>query len=72
MSSHNRISLEIIICSHCDGKGVITQEEMTCYHKREYRSWNEICKHCDGSGRLKKKVETITTIEPYKTPEIDK
>ena len=62
---------EIIICDNCKGKGVVAQEELTCYHKGEYDYWTEECPECKGSGLLQKTVVTETLIKPYTplTPE---
>ena len=55
----------VILCDNCNGKGVIAQEELTCYHKGEYDYWTEECPRCKGSGLLQKKVVTETTITPH-------
>lgn len=59
---------EIIICTNCDGKGILTRRVMTNYHKGEYDLHHFECYKCSGSGRLNL---TITkTLEPFiPTPE---
>ncbi len=51
-------TVEIVICTSCNGTGKIFTDVLVDYHKREYDTHVEECKHCNGSGRLKK----VTTV----------
>lgn len=44
--------VNIIVCKHCKGKGVIEREERIDYHKGDYNKWTEECSICNGSGLL--------------------
>lgn len=61
---------KIVICSECEGSGIIECSELTDYHKRIYDVWDEKCETCKGSGRLIKNIK-ITT-KPYKPAKIRK
>ena len=66
MSMGNKLMaiVNIIVCKHCKGKGVIEREERIDHHKGDYNKWTEECSICNGSGLLKE--TSIITIEPYK------
>jgi len=57
------VSIKIIICKKCNGKGTVEQRELVDYHKGEYNTWDEECSMCKGSGRMKK-TKSIK-VEPY-------
>ena len=58
------MSIKIIICKRCDGKGTVEYKTLVDHHKGDYDYTTEKCDLCKGSGRLKK--TKTTTIEPYK------
>ena len=51
--------VEIILCTSCNGKGTLTRDVLTDYHKREYVTHVTDCMNCNGTGRLKK-ITTVT------------
>ena len=54
----------IIICSKCEGAGIVHCKELIDYHNGLYDQWTEKCPKCKGSGRLLEK--TIVKVVPYK------
>jgi hypothetical protein len=60
-------TIDIISCSHCQGKGISERDALTDYHRDEYVYWNEFCSACDGEGRLIKTRYSFR-IE-FKTPD---
>lgn len=58
---------KIVTCINCKGIGSIEQEELTDYHKCEYKTWYEKCPECKGSGRLFE----IISYKPFKRPKLD-
>jgi len=60
----------ILICTTCEGAGVVHNEVLTDHHRGEYDSTDEICRTCKGSGRRIKTVTTETIIKPYDNPEV--
>jgi len=63
---------QIILCTKCEGEGVIHQSELTDYHNGHYDHWTETCKKCKGSGRLLKTILTQCHEESFKTPKLEK
>jgi hypothetical protein len=59
--------VDIIVCSHCQGKGISEKSEVTDYYRDNYTCWNEFCGQCDGEGRLLKTKYSFR-IE-FKTPD---
>ena len=56
-------TIEVVLCSMCKGEGVICNDELVDYHKRDYVTHVLECKICKGSGRLKR--ITTVTYEPH-------
>lgn len=61
---------EIILCAACKGVGWEELNEVTDYHKRDYRYWWVECRRCEGSGRIIKTTTTKVEVTPHpgKTP----
>jgi hypothetical protein len=57
----------IVVCSHCQGKGISERDAMTDYRRDEYVYWNEYCSACDGEGRLIKTKYMFRIM--FKTPD---
>lgn len=63
------MSKELVMCSNCNGAGVTSHSELTCYHKGEYDEWHEDCSRCDGTGMMWKITEI--RYEKYVKPKVD-
>ena len=57
------MSIEIIVCTSCQGTGVTTWEVCVNYHKRDYDTHSKTCKGCNGTG-LQKRITTVSH-EPH-------
>ena len=53
------------ICPACKGRGYVTEEHLTDYHKGEYEITKRTCKRCNGSGLVKVATITERREEPY-------
>lgn len=58
------VTVEVILCSSCKGKGYNLTDVLVDYHKREYETHRSDCIYCKGSGRMWKK--TTVTYEAFK------
>lgn len=56
----------VCVCEGCKGEGITRHDELSDYHRREYRVWHETCRRCGGSGRVV--IETVTYERPYEPP----
>lgn len=59
-----RQTKEIVSCSHCKGTGWTSREELSDYHRGEYRDVHEECTFCKGEGRLTR-THDVVRISPY-------
>lgn len=53
-------SKKVVSCTICEGTGFISREELSDYHRREYRTITNECVSCKGSGR---RVEITTRFQ---------
>lgn len=49
-------------CPRCSGTGIVSEEEMTDYHRNEYSTSYDACRVCKGQGRL---VDTVHSVLLY-------
>lgn len=56
---------EILICEKCNGRGVVSWEELVDHHKGEYETHTKDCKTCDTTGRVIKETNTTVKIIPF-------
>jgi len=60
------MSKKLIICSECEGTGMIEHSECTSYHNGDYKYWDVDCGVCEGSGRLIEDI--VVKTKAYKPP----
>lgn len=58
-----RLQTEMSLCPNCDGNGYTTHEELTDYHKRDYKTINTDCKQCEKTGRVL--ITSLTWQKPF-------
>lgn len=57
--------VEIIFCETCKGNGWTEHEELTCYHKRDYRTDYKDCEKCNLTGRVIKTTTVDIEYAPF-------
>ena len=58
------MSVSVVICEDCDGKGYRVEERLVNYHKSEYDYEQIQCMTCNSTGRMWK--EENITYKPFK------
>lgn len=56
---------EIILCSSCEGSGILQWEECVDYHKGDYETHQKQCNNCNGTGRQLHTKKISNTYEPF-------
>jgi hypothetical protein len=60
---------EVVLCYGCKGAGYVYRDEVSDYHKREYRRHYQPCTHCNNTGRH---MKTTKVTCDYYDPTIPK